>query len=113
MASQKFLGQRLHDVGERKGSLLLRHPGMEDDLQQEVAKLLAQVIEVTPRNRVGDLIGFLDRVRGDSRKILRQVPRTSTAGSAQRRHDVEELGDIAGMGHERPDEGEGGRRKHE
>ena len=64
-------------------------------------KLVAQIVEIAARNGVGDLVGFLDRIGGDGREILLQVPRTAGAGRAQRRHDVEEPVDIAGRGHGR------------
>ena len=81
--------------------MLLRHAGMEDDLQQEVAQFVAQVIEVAARDGVGDLVGLLDGVGRDGRKILLEIPRTAASGGAERRHDFEEPGDVAGRSHDR------------
>ena len=51
----------------------------------------------SPRcDRVGDLIGFLDRVGRDGREILLEVPRAARARRAQRRHDREQALDVAG-----------------
>src|SRR5262245_40349453 len=99
MAPDELLGQGLHDVAEVESALLLRHPGVEYDLEQEVAQLVTQVLEVAPHNGVGNLVGLLDGVGRDGRKALLKVPRTTGSGRAQRRHDVDEPGDVAGRSH--------------
>ena len=45
---------------------------------------------VAALDRVGDLIGFLDRVGRDRREILLAVPRAAAIGIAQPRHDGEQ-----------------------
>jgi len=70
MAPDHLSRDRLDDVAKCKGVLLFRHPGVKHDLQQEVAELIAQIVEVATRDRVGDFIGFLDGVGRDRRKIL-------------------------------------------
>jgi len=77
---------------------------MEDDLEQEIAQFIAQVVEIAPRNGVGDLVSLLDGVRRDRFKGLLQVPGTAGAARAQRRHDFEQPSDVAGRGHGRIDE---------
>ena len=77
-------------VAEVEGAWLLRHAGVKDDLQQEVAELVAQVVEIAARDGVGDLVGFLDRVGRDGREILLEVPRAAGSGRAQRRHDLDQ-----------------------
>ena len=57
-----------------KRAFLLRHLRVEDDLQQEVAELILQVVEIAALDRVGDLVGFLDRVGRDRREILLRGP---------------------------------------
>ena len=101
MPAQELLGDRLDHAAEIERALLLGHAGVERDLQQEVAQLFAQVVEIAARNRVGDLVGFLERVGRDGREILLEVPRAAGAGRAQRRHDLQEPADIAGRGHGR------------
>src|SRR5262249_53823610 len=105
MAAYELFGEALDDVGKVEGPLLLRHAGMEDDLEQEVTQFIAQVIEVAPRNGVGDLVCLLDGVRGDGAKGRLEIPRTAGTGRAQRRHDFEQPGDIAGRGHRKIDDG--------
>src|SRR5262249_40133324 len=82
MAAQKLVDQRPHHVVEVENALLLRHAGMEHDLEQEVAELLAQIGEITARDGVGDLVGFLDRIGSNRREVLREVPRTAGAWRA-------------------------------
>ena len=89
-------------------ALLLGHAGVEHDLQQQVAELVLQVIEIAAADRVGDLVGFLDGVGRDGREILLQVPRTAGAGRAQRRHDLDETRDVGGRFHGRAIQGKGG-----
>ena len=96
MAADQLRGDGLDHVAEIEGALLLRHAGVEDDLQQEVAELLAQVGEVAARDGVGDLVGLFERVGRDGREVLLEVPRAAGAGRAQRRHDLDQPGDVAG-----------------
>ena len=99
MAAQQLLGDRLDHAAEIERALLLGHAGVERDLEQQVAELLAQIVEIAARDRVGDLIGFFERVGRDGREILLEVPRAAGAGRAQRRHDLQKPGDVAGRGH--------------
>ena len=83
-----------------KAPLFLGHAGVEDDLQKEIAKFLAQIGEIVARDCIGDFVGFLQRIGRDGRKILRQIPRTSGFRRTQSRHDVEEAADIARRVHD-------------
>ncbi len=83
------------DVVKFEGTLLLRHAGMEHDLQKEVAEFFAQVVEVVVADRVGDLVSLLERVRCDRRECLLEVPRTAGARRPQRGHDLDEPGNVA------------------
>ena len=65
------------DSVEVECALLLGHPGMEHDLEEEVAQLFAKRAKIVARDGVGDLIGFLDRVRRDRREVLLDVPGTA------------------------------------
>ena len=99
VAADHLSRDRLDHVAERKGVLLLGHAGVIDHLQQEIAEFVAEVVEIAARDRVGDLIGFLDGVGRDRRKILLEVPRAAGDGRAQRRHDLDEAVNVAGRGH--------------
>ena len=70
------------------GDLLI---GMSDDFgcPEQWDLLLAEIVEVAARDGVGDLIGLLDGVGHNRRKILFEVPRATGDGRAQRCHDFE------------------------
>ena len=82
-----------------KSPSLLGHPGVVDDLQQQVAEFVAQIVEIAARDGVGHLVGFLDRVGRDRREILLDVPGAPGIGRAQRRHDLDQAGNVAGRLH--------------
>ena len=85
-----------HDPGgdvvdaERAFRVLLGHPGVEDDLQQQVAELLTQVVAVARRlqalDRLEHLVGLLEQVRQQGGVRLPGVP-GAPAGRAQAVHD--------------------------
>ena len=85
MAADQLGGDRLDDAAEVEQAGLLGHAGMKDDLQQEVAELLAQILGVAALDGVGDLVGFFDRVGRDRGEGLLEVPGTAAlAGRAAR-----------------------------
>ena len=90
MPSDHLGGDRLDHVTERKCVVLLGHAGVVDHLQQEIAELLAQIVEIAARDGVGDLIGFLDGVGRNGREILLEIPGAAAAGRSQRRHDLDQ-----------------------
>ena len=59
----------LDHIAEIERVLLLRHAGVEHDLQQQIAEFFFQVAEIVAPNRIGNLIRFLDRVRRDGREF--------------------------------------------
>lgn len=101
MAAHQFSGDRFHDVAKIEGALLLRHPGVENDLQQQIPKLVLQPGKIITSDGIGDLIGFFERIGSDGAEILFQVPRASGAGRAQRRHDLYQARNVAGGLHRR------------
>src|SRR5262245_16881786 len=99
MAPHELCGEAFDHVGKIEGALLLCQTGVEDDLEQEIAEFIAQVIEIAARNGVGDLVSLLNCVGGDGLESLLEVPWAAAAGRAQRRHDFEEPGDVTRRGH--------------
>ena len=59
---------RLDHTAEIERALLLRHAGVEHDLEQEVAQFLAQVGEIAAGDGVGHLVGLFERVGRDGRE---------------------------------------------
>ena len=74
MPADQLVGDGLDHIAEIERALLLRHAGVEHDLQQQIAQFFLEVGEIVARDRVGDLIGFLERVGRDGREILLQIP---------------------------------------
>ncbi len=99
VAADELGGDRLDDAAEIKQPRLFRHAGVKDDLQQEVAKLLAQIFRRAALDRVGDLIGLFDGVRHDRSERLLDVPWAPVHGIAQGRHDLDQAANIAGRLH--------------
>src|ERR1700674_4209929 len=99
MAPHQLFSDRLNHVTEIETAGFLGHSGAKYDLKQKVAQLVAQVVETAARNRGSCLIGRLDRIGRNGREILLQVPGAPGPGRAQRRHDLDETGDVAGGRH--------------
>ncbi len=79
MAADQLRGDRLDHAAEVEQPRLLGHPRMEDDLQQQVAQLLPQILGVAALDRVGDLVGLLDRVGGDGGEASARRPKGNRA----------------------------------
>ena len=75
---------------------LLRHLRVVDHLQQQVAELALELVQVAPRDRVRDLVGLLDRVGRDGREALLEVPRAAAVRIAQPRHHPQQALDRRG-----------------
>jgi hypothetical protein len=80
----------LDDVAESECILLLRHAGVIDHLQQEIAEFILEVIKIAVGDGLGHLIGFLDGVGGDGRKVLLEVPGAAGHGRTQRLHHFDQ-----------------------
>ncbi len=91
MPPDHFSRNSLDDVPESKCVLLLGHAGVKYHLQQEIAEFVLEIVEIIARDGVDHLIGFLDGVGRDRRKILLEVPRAAGHRRAQRRHDFEQF----------------------
>ena len=90
----QLFGDGLDHVAEVERALLLGHPGVEDDLQQQVAQLLAELLDVVVLDCVGDLVGFFERIGRDGAEVLLEIPRAPGARRAQRRHDLHQPRDV-------------------
>ena len=99
MAPDQLGGQRLDDVAEIEGALLLCHPGVENDLQKQIAQLVLQARKIIARDGVRNLIGFLKRIGSDRPEILLQVPRAARSWRAERRHDLKQARNVTGWLH--------------
>jgi len=99
VAADHLFRDRLHHAAEVERALFLGHARMENDLQQQVAEFVAQVDQVVARDRVGDLISLLQRIGCDRLEILLQIPGAARYRRAQRGHDLQQAGNVAGWLH--------------
>ena len=84
---------RRHDVIDGESAQLLGDAGMIDDLELEIAQFVLEVGHVVPADGVGNLIGFLDRVRRDRLERLDAVPFAAGFRVAEAAHDLDEIGE--------------------
>ena len=94
MATHHFVGYRPGHFGKPEQAGFLGHPRMIDDLKQQVAEFVRQRGQIAPRDGVGDLIGFLDRIGRDGAEALLLVPWAAMVGVAKRRHDREQTTEL-------------------
>src|SRR6266540_1541767 len=99
MSPQQFGGDRLHDIAEGKCTFLLGHAGMKHHLQKKISKLIAQIVEVAARDRVGNLVGLFESIWRDCFERLRQIPWTTMVRGAQHSHDFNQGADVARTAH--------------
>ncbi len=78
-----------HHVRKGEGAVLLGHAGVEDHLEQQIPQLIPQTVQVIVLDRLGDLIGLLQRVRQDGAEGLLEVPGAAALRVAQAGHDGE------------------------
>ena len=90
MAPAKLVANRPCRRFEIEGAALARDLRVKYDLKQKIAELVLEVHEILALDGIGDLVGFLDRVRRDARKGLLAVPRAAIGG-AQPLHDGEQF----------------------
>ena len=82
-------GDRIDDVVETECTGFARDLRVKHDLKKQIAELAHEIGEILSLYRIGDLVGFLDRIRCDGVKRLHTIPRTTTLGIAQPRHDAD------------------------
>src|SRR3546814_6690542 len=96
------LADRLGDIVEPEQAIVGLYLAMEYDLEQQIAKLIADRSWVVAGDRVGNLIVFFDGIGRDGREILREIPFATAVGIAQLAHDAEQAidgGRVCRSGH--------------
>jgi hypothetical protein len=74
MAADQLFPAVAGDRGEVAGPPLLEQQGEEVDLEEDVAELVEQLGVIVLLDRVGKLVGLLDRMRDDRALVLLAVP---------------------------------------
>lgn len=96
VAANELFADLGDDFVEGKGVAFPRHLGVHDDVEQDVAQLLAEVGVVGLVNGLDDLVTLLDEGGAEAGVGLLAVPRAAI-GSAETGDDVAEAGDVAHM----------------
>jgi hypothetical protein len=79
MAEDELVAKGVADVGNVKFLLLFANLGIEDDVEQDVAKLLLEVFVVARDDGGTEFVGFFDGVGAERFVGLLAVPRTLLA----------------------------------
>ncbi|MCY1186429.1 hypothetical protein D9M73_273020 [compost metagenome] len=66
-------------------------------MEQQIAQLALQVLEIAALNGVSDLVGLFDSVWDDAGVVLLQVPRAAVLRVAQAGHEMQQV--VKGVGH--------------
>ena len=94
VAAVHLLGDAAGDVVEGEGAGLLGDHGVEVDLQQQVAELLAQVVPVTGLvagvDRLEGLVGLLEQVASQRAVGLLALPRALGAQPPHHRQELQQ-----------------------
>ncbi len=90
MPANQLVVNAARDLLEIASSLLLEEQREEEDLEQKVAELVAQLRFVAGLGRVSDLVCLFDRVRDDRLRGLLSVPGTVPAQPPRQLLEVEE-----------------------
>src|SRR5580704_19499904 len=69
------------DVGNVECTGFSRQVGMKQDLQQEIAEFLRQVLRTSLFDGIEDFVGFLDQIGSECRGGLLAVPGTAARGA--------------------------------
>ncbi len=93
MPADELVVDRSCDGGEVEPAPLLGHARVEDDLEQQVPELVAQLLGPATLDGVCDLVGFLDRVRRYRGEGLLPVPGAPALRIAQAGHEGNEVRD--------------------
>ena len=88
VAAFHLVADAADDVLEREMSGFLSHLRVEHDLELQVAELVGERVHVVARDRVGDFIGFLDRVGRDRREASGRVPFAAADFGSRRRRMI-------------------------
>ena len=89
MTANQLARDAIDHASELEASFLPGQLAVINHLEQQVAQLTLQVIEVTALDGVGDFIGFLEGVRDDGGVGLPDVPRATVLRVAQAVHQVQ------------------------
>ena len=75
VSPDQLLADAARDVAHVERAFLVRELCMDGDLEQEIAELVAQTVEIAGVERLERLIGLLEQMRPQARVRLFLIPR--------------------------------------
>ena len=87
MPVDQFVAQHVAHVGDVEVARLGADLGIEDDVQEQVAQLLRDVVHIVRKDRIREFVGLFDGVGAEGFEGLLAVPGTLLA---QIVHDVKQ-----------------------
>ncbi len=91
MTTDQLAGDAVDHPGEFEAPFFPGQLAVIHHLEQQIAQLALQVIEVAALDGVGHFVGFFEGVRDDGRVGLLDVPRATVLRIAQTVHQVEQV----------------------
>ncbi len=95
MSAHELVVDRGRDGVEIEPAALFGHAGVKDDLEQQIAQLIPNLLRLAGLDGVRNFVGLLDRVGRDRLEGLLDVPRTAALGTSEPGHDATEALDRA------------------
>lgn len=90
MAALHLVDDGIDHVIEAEPVGFAGHLRMKYDLKQQITELVHQGVGLVAGDRIGNLVGFFDRVRGNAREGLLAIPGTASLWIAQLRHNLQQ-----------------------
>src|ERR1700722_151932 len=81
MPADHLVMDAYNDVANIERARFSRQAGMKQDLHQEIAEFLPQVLRTSLFDGIEDFVGFLDQIGSECRVGLLAVPGTAARGA--------------------------------
>ncbi|MNZ91440.1 hypothetical protein D3C78_1104270 [compost metagenome] len=91
MATDQLAGDAVDDPGKLEATLFTGQLAVVDHLEQQIAQLTLQVLEIAALDGVGHFVGFFEGVGDDACVGLLEVPRATVLRVTQAGHEVEQV----------------------
>ncbi len=95
VSPQHLVGYTLRNVSEIELSLFLGDTGMEDNVEQQIAKLLLDVLGIVTFDCIDQFVGFIQGMTGDGLAGLANIPGTAIFRIPQIHHNLQQVFDCA------------------
>ena len=80
MAAQHLVGYVLGDIIEIEQTLFFGDTRVENDVEQQIPEFFPQVVNVITLDGINQLVGFVERMAGDTATGLADIPGAAAFG---------------------------------